>query len=643
MTKLEHRMERTVPTTSEPHSLHRQSTYIAPLDGLRALSVALVILFHLKIDAIKGGFVGVDVFFVISGFIITKGAIESLERGCFSYWSFLARRFFRLVPALVIVLLTSSALAVAVLTPSQLVDYGKSAIAAAFSVSNIFFYLNSGYFDGDSWTKPLLHTWSLGVEEQFYLLWPLIMIGAYRAGKRRGVIIAIALLTAISLISTHLLFSRDPSATFYLTPFRVYQLGFGALIALSGFMFTGFISAVAATVGVAGIIFAAVTVTGSGNYLSEALLPAMSASLFIASMNSSVAKIAFGNRVISAIGRRSYSLYLVHWPLIVLAMPSLQFSHTLNVGVMLLTCLIAGEVLHRFVEMPFRSGGAGVAIATPLTQLTIIAVCISFWSTSGFSARYSDEIVAMVQQSKSERGQVAAAIEYGKCAMSDETPMDGFDASMCLTPSGDKPTVVVLGDSFGSDSVLGLRDTFGDKYHIAVANLSGCMPLPMDTNIARRPACAEFNKTRLDFVKAHQYDAIILAGNWWAPDAAREVARLVDELRPNAARIYVMGVRVSFNASVADILVSVGNVADTNNKLRSHADVRRYENNDLFRDIITKTGAVYLDVLNSQCGAQSCDAVTSDGKLVYFDNSHLTRAGAALLARSVKSITGGTL
>lgn len=607
------------------------------------MSVALVVLFHLKIEAVKGGFVGVDVFFVISGFIITKGAINSLERGEFSYWNFLVRRFFRLAPALVVVLVAASALAFAVLTPNQLVDYGKSALAATFSVSNIFFYLNSGYFDGDSWAKPLLHTWSLGVEEQFYLFWPIVLIGAYKAGKRRGVLIAVAVLSVLSLVSTHLLFNRDPSATFYLTPFRVYQLGLGALIAISGLMLSGLAANIAAILGVAGIVYAAVTVTGSGNYLSEALLPAVSGGLFIASMNSTVAKIAFGNRFMAAIGRRSYSIYLVHWPLIVLVMPLIDLPYWASASVMLVATVVFGEAIHQLVEKPFRGGTFRGALATPAIQLAVVAVCVSFWSTSGFSARYPDNLLAIVQQSKLERGEVAKTIDYGKCAMSDATPMSGFDIEACLTPSFEKRTAVVLGDSFGSDSVLGLKDVFGDRYHIAVANLSGCMPLPNDTNIARKPVCADFNQRRLEFVKKHHYDAIFLAGNWWAPSVAKEVARLVEELKPFGTKVYVLGVRVSFDKNVGDILVSAGNIPDANAVLRKHAAANRYENNDKFRDIITASGGIYLDVINSQCGARSCNAVTSKGRLAYFDNSHLTRAGAELLARSIESATGGKL
>jgi peptidoglycan/LPS O-acetylase OafA/YrhL len=205
--------------------------YRADIDGLRAIAVLPVVLFHAGFELFGGGFVGVDVFFVISGFLITGLIRNECARGTFSFRVFYLRRARRLLPALLATLMLSLAAGYWMLPPSDMRALGQSAFAALLSLSNMLFWLQSGYFDNASHLKPLLHTWSLSVEEQFYLVWPLALVLGLRLGSRAWLPGLIAAGVIGSLLGCEIALSVDPSAAFFFLPFRAFELGLGALLA----------------------------------------------------------------------------------------------------------------------------------------------------------------------------------------------------------------------------------------------------------------------------------------------------------------------------------------------------------------------------------------------------------------------------
>ena len=208
--------------------------YRPDIDGLRAVAVLSIVFFHLDIPPFTGGYVGVDIFFVISGYLITSIIVRELQAGNFSIARFYERRVRRILPALVVVLVGTLLLGLLLLNPAQLEDLGKAAAATSVFSSNIFFFLGAGYFDGPSELKPLLHTWSLAVEEQFYILFPfvLILIARYAGGKFGGWLTALALLSFIACVAYT---PQDETATFYLIPFRAWELLIGGILAVQLF------------------------------------------------------------------------------------------------------------------------------------------------------------------------------------------------------------------------------------------------------------------------------------------------------------------------------------------------------------------------------------------------------------------------
>ena len=203
-------------------------TYRRDIDGLRAIAVLAVIFYHADFIDIPGGFVGVDIFFVISGYLITQRIITGHHKGGFSFKQYYVRRIRRIFPAMITTLLGTLLAGTILLDPNALVRLGLSTISAALSISNIHFYLESGYWDTSSWMKPLLHTWSLGVEEQFYIIWPFFITYLLLHARRFSLSILVAT-TLVSLLVTTLFTPENHNAAFYLTPFRIYEFGIGAI------------------------------------------------------------------------------------------------------------------------------------------------------------------------------------------------------------------------------------------------------------------------------------------------------------------------------------------------------------------------------------------------------------------------------
>ena len=201
------------------------------IEGLRALAVLPILLNHALVRGFAGGFVGVDVFFVISGYLITLILMRDLQSGAFSIKGFYRRRILRILPALFVMLGVVTAAGFVWLTPNEFTHLAKSALATTFFVSNLLLYSDTGYFTAAAATLPLLHTWSLAIEEQFYIFWPIVLLLAVRFGARMT-LAAVVGICLLSLAASQWMVVRDPSAAFYLIPFRTWELGLGGVLAI---------------------------------------------------------------------------------------------------------------------------------------------------------------------------------------------------------------------------------------------------------------------------------------------------------------------------------------------------------------------------------------------------------------------------
>lgn len=344
--------------------------YCQHIDGLRALAVLSVFFMHLGIPGFSGGFIGVDVFFVISGFLITRIITDELAlTRKFDFIYFYCRRALRILPALFFTLLFVFLTAIIVLNLMPFLLFGRAFLSAIFSVSNFYFYHKAGYFDVHSQSNPLLHTWSLGVEEQFYLLWPIsLFLVAYFFPSRRR-FFSLLLISVIFLVSLLLNWIKqyhgaDLSRVYYLPQFRAFEFCIGAFLVYLVSSVDRMPNLIHEIFCFVGLLIIAYTLTHFNNQTAfpgvNALLPTIATALLIYSGSAKGIGIFFRNYPVRYIGLISYSLYLIHWPLIVLykaILENLGYKTSLSVWpiiFILSTAFLFSALMYHFIEQPFR-------------------------------------------------------------------------------------------------------------------------------------------------------------------------------------------------------------------------------------------------------------------------------------------------
>ncbi|WP_156887024.1 acyltransferase family protein [Pleomorphomonas oryzae] len=372
--------------------------YRADIDGLRALAVAIVILFHLDVGWLPGGFVGVDVFFVISGFLITSLITRRIDAGSFSLIDFYERRFRRIYPNLVIVLAATVVLGWLSLIMQTYQTFGRTLVWAALSASNFVFMGGGGYFDPGSINKPLLHTWSLGVEEQFYLVFPWLLMLAARRGYRPSWLIAGTVVLSLALSIAGGIANWAPS--YFLLPTRFWELGIGGLIAIlplqDRLRSTG--RAVLGVAGLAGVVWASLFLNESASFPGYLALPPVLGAAALVVANGGPVNRLMALAPFASVGRLSYALYLWHWPLIVIAAsvglpPQDPTTRVLVVGL----SLVLSFVGYHLWEMPIRrrqflSSRRALFAALTTCVLLLVGMGISIYTAKGFPHRLPKEI-----------------------------------------------------------------------------------------------------------------------------------------------------------------------------------------------------------------------------------------------------------
>jgi peptidoglycan/LPS O-acetylase OafA/YrhL len=605
-----------------------KTKYNPDIDGLRAVAVLLVLLFHLGNKIFRGGFIGVDVFFVISGYLITQQLLGEMERGEFSFRRFFARRIRRLLPALAAVASISAVAGVFIFLPSNIEPTLWSALLSLFGLSNFLFWMQAGYFDSDAIFKPLLHTWSLGVEMQFYLFWPLLMLAAVGIRSRfaRYLAIGIFLVLAISLSQAWL--AIDPAGAFFLTPARIFEFGVGA--ALNWIGGTGGLSRktslAALVVGLSGILICAIvyreTMPFPGFY---ALFPCLAAAAVIASAGGTASSMVLGNRVMALLGRASYSIYLVHWPLIV-------FDNYLDAGLgtnwLFVISLVLGFLSYRWIETPFRSAGLrsvrGKAFSVALALSTCGLVFCLLAGDAVWRWRYSSDIAL---------------------AMDPRIAMQGGSHTWPLlkkrqTPFADdaRLKVLIVGDSQAGDFVNILDRKYGESIDLrSFPSAAACQILVSnafyDLEPDERERCGERNKRILADNRIKEADIVILAFNW-SDRSPPFIKDDVQALRQSGAkRIILIGPKTQ-SSSGMDLVASLGKLEGVERLAAEKLDPTVVRTNSDLKRASEEAGVEYVDILGKVCPrADLCYVLNDDSVPVFFDNMHLTAEGDAFLIK----------
>jgi peptidoglycan/LPS O-acetylase OafA/YrhL len=377
------------------------------IDGLRAIAVIAVLLFHAFPNVLRGGFIGVDMFFVISGYIITRTYFGRLQNQQISLRTFYVKRLRRLAPAYIAVLVVSTVCAYLFLTPLYLSNYGESLFAQPFYVQNFVFWMQGDYFDNPQ-TKPLLHTWSLAIEEQFYLLYGLLILLA--RAHRRMVVPVLIVATIASLVVGVMLGLVSPKTSFYWLPTRIWELTAGVFLGMSRLRLSVAMGSVMRMVGLLAIAMGIVLFHHTSFFPSiQAVLVCAGTVAVLAGLVARVeADWLLDQPVLSYIGKTSYSLYLWHWPIISIAatwqMEPLTFGQAWSALALTFVC---ASLSYRYIEVPFRSGkmmpGTGVLLRTVVVSgLLSIGAALMFKMTDGATFRYPEKL-AVLYKSQQER------------------------------------------------------------------------------------------------------------------------------------------------------------------------------------------------------------------------------------------------
>lgn len=624
--------------------------YRAEIDGLRALAVMPVIFFHAGLGVIKGGFAGVDVFFVISGYLITSIISEEIQKKRFSILAFYERRARRIAPALLCVCLACLPFAWYLMLPSELSEFGRSLYHVCLSISNIFFWRRSDYFDLSNEIRPLLHTWSLAVEEQFYILFPLILLATRKANIRVALIL-VATLSVMSFLATFVLHPADPVANFYLLPTRFWELGIGAFLALmvggrpiEAPRYGGLMAAV----GLVLIILSYFLVQENKAYPGWQTVPVVIGTALVITFASAT---NWTGRLLSVrplvfIGLISYSLYLWHQPVLAFARLRL-FSN--DIPPVLATSLVAligllAVATYFLVEKPFRDRSKVSARMifglTGLVGLGCIAVGIVLEAGKGFPSRLHN------------RGnETEVSIGLSKAC-------DGKLSSDCFTD--DKPEIAVWGDSFAGHLVDGIIAS-APGVRLAQMTKSACGPF-LDIALEMpgwkqgwSQDCLSHNAQAIDLItKTPSIRYVVVAVNasryvvderiwqarsgWISPDHPV----IIDSLLATLERLRALGLKPVVFAPPPQNGTDPGACVS-----RSRLIGADLENCNLPREEVEKWDAFSSEMMQAiegrypvitpgthLCDAQSC-RVFEDGVPIYGDMGHYSKAGIKMLGQKL--------
>ncbi|MAZ08562.1 MULTISPECIES: acyltransferase family protein [unclassified Limnobacter] len=465
--------------------------YRPDIDGLRTLAVVPVLLFHANVVGFSGGYIGVDIFFVISGFLITSIIQAELNQGDFSIVRFYERRARRILPALFAVIAASVVAGWFLLTPAKYEQLGESMLAALLFVSNLWFWQNSGgYFAGPTDYLPLLHTWSLAVEEQFYIFFPILMMVLYRLG-RRWLIPTVVVLVLGSLLLAVWATPRMPSAAFYLLPTRIWELGFGALLALGLVPVNSrkSIRELAATIGLLAILVPIFVYDRSTGFPGFAALPPVLGTALI--IWAGIEKATWVSRFLAIkpmvwVGLLSYSLYLWHWPIMAFLRERLFTVHLEPIWqvVAIAASFALAWLSWRYIERPFRDrkqfkfSGARIFRLSGTGMLALGLVACALFFTSGAPQRFDASQLTRISNLKTTSSEIESC--------SGVRPVTTLCVFGKFADQVD-PTWLVWGDSHAASMLpafIDVADSTGES--ILFANKGNCPPLP-DTDRSDMP------------------------------------------------------------------------------------------------------------------------------------------------------------
>jgi peptidoglycan/LPS O-acetylase OafA/YrhL len=510
-----------MPTPAHP-------AYRPDIDGLRAIAVLLVVIHHAFPQSLKGGFIGVDLFFVISGFLISTIIFQNLQQNTFSFLDFYKRRVKRIFPALSSVLLASFVVGWFVLLPTDYKQLGKHIAAGAAFVSNFAFWSESGYFDSGSKLKPLLHLWSLGIEEQYYIFWPLIVLFAWK--RKLNLLIVCLILFAISFAINVGTAKSNIVAAFYSPLSRFWELLIGSILAFTSLQTPDDSKPVksvssdntsnvhtnnlTAWIGFGLLVIGVYFINPERRFPGFwALFPTLAAYLLIkagpkAWFNQNI----LSQKILVWIGLISFPLYLWHWPVLVFAEIKWGSLDLLTKFGLIALSLVLAWLTYRFIERPIRFGK--LVVETKKIPLTLCAILLAITALGGYTYQrdgFSNRFPKFIQALLKNQPKLDEGWRSGTCILEQGHPSSEFSPS-CVDKDK-RPMLFLWGDSHAAALYPGLKhlqDTGSYSFGVAQRTGAVCPPIIGDA----RPWCNEINTDSFKLIKELKPEIVMMYAYW---------------------------------------------------------------------------------------------------------------------------------
>ena len=659
-------------------------SYRPDIDGLRAIAVFSVLLFHLHHNNLPGGFTGVDVFFVISGFLITNILHKEMRVGNFSILHFYERRARRILPALCVVTLIVFAVCFFLFFPPDFKDFGQSTSATSLFMSNILFWKESGYFALPSLQKPLLHTWSLAIEEQFYILFPILLWILVKFFTHTVSILIFVFFCVASFILSEYLVRFYPDAAFYLIPSRAWELGIGGLIALLQPQIIAFLNktprTVLETIPVLGALMIIYSLFAFNEYTAfpgiSALFPTIGTALII------IAGLEHGtykpllNQLISykwfvIFGLISYSLYLIHWPLITFykyyTLKELNFTAQLSVGSI---SILLAYLSWRFIEQPIRAISISqkfilVTAGVSLAIMFVLGVTIHLFN--GFPERFSVQTNTYIKA------------QYSNNPLKETCNVPGFSKHVTLPDeeactfgdlsSGNLYSVIVWGDSHADHIVPAISHILQESTGITARQITkgGCPPLIDVTRQKTRASppmfgCTETNSKVLELIKQNgNINTVVLSARWTdyinnsylksstystltkehtIKNLLLGLERTLEELKKHNKKVILLGPIPEADYNVPACLARKSSSIFSNFSCLTREEENFLTRNKIILEALSQleksfTNLIVYQPYKSLCSEGKC-IIQDNLQSLYRNDDHLSIYGAKFLTKDIK-------
>lgn len=616
------------------HNLHWRQD----IDGLRAFAVIAVLFYHANLSLAPGGFIGVDVFFVISGYLITNLIAKQQATNQFTLREFYLRRARRILPVLFVVLAAVAVVATFLFLPADFDFLSIVLTYASIGLSNFKFSHKFGYFDHQAVTSPLLHTWSLGVEEQFYMAFPALMIATARMTGRNRIAVY-SLVAAVSFALCIWGTQTEPLKAFYLPHFRAWEFLIGSIVALAPFSVTDRLARECLAWFGAGLLLFALGTFHDGIDFpgAAAAIPCLGAAAILAAgQTGSTSVFTFlSTAPMRFLGRISYSLYLWHWPILVFWRYSkgepLSTTQTL---LALAAALLLSILTWAVVEEPVRSRqilreNRSLVLGMLASVLVLASYGLFGSQTKGWPDRFSNY--------KSTSDAPPASWRYGVCFLDEAKDYTSWQADRCVLNEKGRNVVLLWGDSYAGHYAFGLEQEAAHlDARVILYSASGCPPV-VNIEVAARPNCAAFVRNVAALIKRHHVKTVIMSARW-ERYLGKEVSirKIEDTIKMMAS----MGVKV--------LLVSQGPSFEFASPYDYHwVTGRKFARvkfaPEITKQILSVRGAnAVFDPMVAMCSGQVCPT-SAPGGWLYLDDGHLTDLGSSLQVKQMARPLGDLL